>query len=78
MKSQTKHIPKHNAMRGRHRYPVSKSCCLKPKEGVADLVIEGDKDARGKQKMTETDAEKAEVLAMFFSSVYTSEPAGPL
>ncbi|KAJ8017543.1 hypothetical protein HOLleu_44974 [Holothuria leucospilota] len=34
--------------------------------------------AGGKIKMTKDDNEKAEVLAKFFSSVFTAEPAGPV
>ena len=51
---------------------------LKTKEGIGDLNVEGEVDEQGKQRLTKDDGEKAEVLASFFSSVFTKEPEGPL
>ena len=48
------------------------------KDGISDLIIEGESDAQGNPKLTQNDQEKAEVLANFFSTVYTREPEGPL
>ena len=54
------------------RYINSKS---KTKEGIGNLL----KDPTDKNsKLVETDKEKAEVLANYFSSVFTKEPAGPI
>ena len=47
----------------------------KTKEGIGNL-IENPKDKNS--KIVESDKEKAEVLANYFSSVFTKEPAGPI
>ena len=47
----------------------------KIKMGIPNLKIS---QAGGEIKMTKDDSEKAEVLAKFFSSVFTAEPAGPV
>ena len=56
------------------RYAKSK---LSVKEGIGDLVKQGETDAAGAQAYASSDADKAEVLSSFFSSVFTTEPDGP-
>ena len=50
-------------------YATSKS---KVKERIAEL------DKSSKEDLAQTDLEKSEVLADFFTSVFTSEPVGPI
>lgn len=51
---------------------------LKTREGIQDLVIDGETDSQGKQKYATSDQEKSEALVKFFGTVYIREPDGPL
>jgi hypothetical protein len=49
--------------------------CLKTNTGISELKF---KSEEGEERKMTTDKEKAEVLASFFSSVFTIEPEGDL
>ena len=49
----------------------------KTRIGVAQLVSDGDYNCKN-PKLTETDAEKTEILSDYFSSVFIHEPRGEI